>query len=501
MHFAAMYTTKAWVANGVFVLLFAFHSSPAYATLVTFGSKEAFAAAVDNVSYESFEGQAAVLIPANGSLDVGAFALSSTSPVSILDATFMEQHATDGSKFAAFAGTELRFHFHSPITAFAVTVVDFGDGAANRLSLSTSAGDSLLIRETTRASEFASGSEFFFGISSTLPISSLVFHSSANPAEGIAFDGVFYSVPEPSSVPISILGFLFLFGARWQRLLRTEDSRFPCGGERCASGQAKRIIWKIALMMTYALPLTSSQAAGTIIDFESLPNGAQPADDVQLSSPYTIEGGGTVQFFFDANLNGAYEPMVDVLPVFEAIGNSGTDGFVASQVSGNDRPRSGFEGQLGTFFLRQPEGSGRVPAPFVIAYDTDQTIREFSGEIWDIDGAVSGTEQWQIDALNGAGNILATLRSPLGVNANSSSLDSLPWNFAFLDLPSGLQSVRLTFVGSKSDGIGLAFNNFSAVKAIPEPGVGWLIVLTALAMWGSILRRRERSGANCARLK
>jgi hypothetical protein len=128
-----------------------------------------------------------------------------------------------------------------------------------------------------------------------------------------------------------------------------------------------------------------------------------------------------------------------------------------------------------------------VSAPFTIAYDTNQTIRELSGEIWDIDGGANGTEQWRVDVLNGLGGVLATVDSPLGINQDPGSLDSLPWTFAFTNLPDGVESVRLTFIGSKTVAVGLAFNNFSATVAIPEPS-SWL--LAALGILGLGIKRK-----------
>ena len=89
------------------------------------------------------------------------------------------------------------------------------------------------------------------------------------------------------------------------------------------------------------------------------------------------------------------------------------------------------------------------------------------------------TEQWHVDVLDGAGNVLKDanghdidIDSPIGVDGQSpGSLDSLPWIFGFRGLPDGVGAVRLTFNGTKPDGVGLAFNNFSAttVSASSSP--------------------------------
>jgi hypothetical protein len=256
----------------------------------------------------------------------------------------------------------------------------------------------------------------------------------------------------------------------------------------------------IASAILLSIAPSQSSVNAQLVTFDQTPSGTTPVDNSELASPYAIDGGGTVQFFFDTSGNGSFDPGVDALPIFEAAGDSDPEsGFVNNGLARDDTAAAGFENQLGTYFLRQPASFGAIPAPFFVDYDTSQTITELSGEIWDIDGVIDptdpgfGTEQWLVEVLNTTGVILATRLSPLGTEPTV-PLDGQPWIFSFTNLPAGVDKIRITFTGTRP-AVGLAFNNFSPTVAIPEPGSFLVCILGLVPLFTAARLRRRRIGS------
>lgn len=234
--------------------------------------------------------------------------------------------------------------------------------------------------------------------------------------------------------------------------------------------------------------LGSQHARGQMITFEQTPGGATPVDNTFLATPYPVLG-GSVRFFFDANGNDTFDGG-DQAPVFELTGPDGADAFTTGLFGTSDTPYPAVAAQMGNYFLRHMQ-PGPPPPPLIADYNTSTPINGLSGEIWDIDGGAGGTEQWQVDVLDAGGSILASQLSPLGTTPLS-PLDGRPWTFMFTGLPAGVDKVRLTFVGTKLDSAGLAFNNFSPFEAVPEPSSVVLAITAGLLGGAHWLRKRTR---------
>lgn len=239
-----------------------------------------------------------------------------------------------------------------------------------------------------------------------------------------------------------------------------------------------------AVVVLFAQLVFLTPTFGQLIDFETAPAGGAPADDSFLSAPYNLTGGGTVAFYFDVNNNFIFDPGTDQRPVFEAYGAEANNGFANGITGIDDTANGGFASLLGSYFLRQLQ-PGTPPPQFIVDYNTSTPIAGLHGEIWDIDGAPGNTEAWQVDVLDAANSVLTSQVSPLG---NSTALDGLPWTFSFSGLPAGVDKLKITFIGSKTTGLGLAFNNFDPFNPVPEPG--GVVMIGAAAILSQRRRRR-----------
>jgi hypothetical protein len=235
-------------------------------------------------------------------------------------------------------------------------------------------------------------------------------------------------------------------------------------------------------LAVFAFALISRAAPAAVIDFENTPAGIVPLDDGLLPVLSTYNSSGVqISFGFDLDSNGSVESDAR----FEKTGTYPGEGFNIgfSGSSGTDTPDPLVALQMKSWFLRSPN-PGMPIGRFVIQYTSSLTVTGASGEIWDIDGNVSlgVTEQYAVSAYDVGNNLLATLISPLGVlDTPIAPLDGQPWTFAFSGLSAGIDHIVITFIGTKTMGIGLAFDNFNPV-AVPEPASASLLGVAALGL-------------------
>lgn len=225
------------------------------------------------------------------------------------------------------------------------------------------------------------------------------------------------------------------------------------------------------------LTLCCLSAAGVkadIIDFETLPSGV-PSDDLLINTQYLVDFG--VTFGLDTDGDGFAD--AGQYPIMEAQGADGTDGFNNDTLGLRDTAAPGFESDLGQFFLR---GSAPVP-PIGLVVLYENPVSGANGDIWDIDGTGSqDSEQWLVQGMGqnyidhgDLSDVVATDLSPMGTDL---SLDGKPWTFSLSSSSPVIYAIRITFVGTKTSGIGLAFDRFSPSLDDPTPA--------KLTSWGRI---------------
>jgi hypothetical protein len=211
-------------------------------------------------------------------------------------------------------------------------------------------------------------------------------------------------------------------------------------------------------------------AATGLIDFETVLSSA-PVDQLPISTQYQS------QFGVIFGLSDGTTPFI------EAVGSADVgNGFFNDNLGTFDVAAPGFANQLKNFYLRIGTTSlASAPVPkLIITYTAP--VAAASAEIWDIDAQGPGTEQWLVETFDSSGNVNDFVFSPIGTNNGPTSLDGKPWAWSFSHGSSDIYSIQLSFTGTKTNGIGLAFDNFSpsSVSPIPEPTEA-LLLLCGLA--------------------
>ena len=243
-----------------------------------------------------------------------------------------------------------------------------------------------------------------------------------------------------------------------------------------------------------------SQAGAAVVTFDTFPNGDPAADDgvVGLTDAYTA-GGISFTVGFDSD----GDNVADAVGYLEAIGGGqGEDnGFlndvlhssiVGGHPDGRDRADDGFKAQLGSFLYRTPDlAHTPASAAFIIQFDAATRPGHVSGEIWDIDGVTSlGFERWLVTTFDASGNVVDSVESPLGVAPTAAdSLDGRPWLWSTAP-GTPIDRIEIVSTGTKTNRIGLAFDNITVSAGLPEPAS--CIVFIGLAGFGLLAHRPRR---------
>ncbi len=124
---------------------------------------------------------------------------------------------------------------------------------------------------------------------------------------------------------------------------------------------------------------------------------------------------------------------------------------------------------------------------FTIDFVNGTFANEISFQIWDIDGNAQGSEEYTVEFFDGASS-LGTIVTPEYFGSGiGTSLDGLPYLIEFNAGSDQIDRIEITFSGTKTTNLGLAFDNFEAV--VPEPST--YAMLAGLAALGlAVLRRR-----------
>lgn len=241
--------------------------------------------------------------------------------------------------------------------------------------------------------------------------------------------------------------------------------------------------WTIAIGVVALF--ASAQASAGLITFEDAP-GLGLADNGDVANEYQGSDGVTFK-----------------MAILEKYGDSDSgSGFTNDPIGENDvASNDQFPAPpgLGGWFLRSSKGNDGSGYFLIVNYDF--AVTEASGQIWDIDGGgQQSSEKWKVEAWNG-GTLVDSIFSPEGTSKGAGSLNGLPWTFT-LSTSSSFDTLKFEFVGTKTNYIGLAFDNFNTNSSritVPAPSVVWIFGAgLGLLGLGAGLRRRKYTGGDLA---
>jgi|SRR5581483_2487326 len=220
---------------------------------------------------------------------------------------------------------------------------------------------------------------------------------------------------------------------------------------------------------------TGSAARAVSINFDSVPGGV-PSDGEAISTQYQASDGVTF-----GTADGGTPRLAEV--------GSPVTAFMSK--FGQDTPAPGQN--LGNFFLTAGTPLGPPPPPVLVNFVNP--VASVGGDILDIDGKTAGAESWRVDALNSSGLMIDSVTL---TQTSAGAGDGMATPFAISHTSADISSLEITFTGSKTTGVGLGFDNFTASAtpapgaAVPLPPAVWSAGATLLALGGIARLRRTR---------
>lgn len=244
-----------------------------------------------------------------------------------------------------------------------------------------------------------------------------------------------------------------------------------------------------AVAIAVAAATAGLPAHAGLIDFEpaSFPGGSglHPGDNAPITGQYAASDNITFNLIVPSGF-----------ARLEAVGNNDpVRSFVNDTDNDSDTGRAGgldwqgnpYSSDLGGYFLRSETDVAQT-GDVILEIQYSSPVRGATGEIWDIDGTGgSNTEQWEVTAYDAANQVVDTVTSPLGVTNGPSTLDARPWLFGVFSNTANIDTIRIAFVGQKTNSVGLAFDNFNS-NIIPTPAA----VAAGAGLLAGLAARRRR---------
>jgi hypothetical protein len=205
--------------SGTVAFTLVLRCAAAPAALVIYPDLRSFLVVTGPTALESFESLPELALGFHSPTRFNDFTITSDGRFGVLTTgPTVGQHPTDGTHYLglAYDANPLLLSFANPIHALSLDIIDFGDVPfylGQTLSMTTSAGDSMVINRTVADYDPPNGNVFFFSFSSDIPLTSVTFQTVIGDTMGI--DAVrMSSVPEPLASLLLGWGISCLFARR-----------------------------------------------------------------------------------------------------------------------------------------------------------------------------------------------------------------------------------------------------------------------------------------------